>query len=85
MFLSESRADFPFTVIRWPYASIQLLHAVTGSWRFVHPRGQMAPEEKPRVPFATEVPWLHCYSSSQSSVVIFKHYYDGVMHSVIMV
>ena len=24
-------------------------------WRFVHPRGKMAPEEKPRVPFSLEV------------------------------
>ena len=66
-----------------------------GPWRFVHSRGKMEPEAKPRVPFSFEgvqnpwttvttcnncfvIPLYNCYSSSRSSVVIIRHYYDGL-------
>ena len=68
---------------------IQLLHAVTGSMAFCtlegenctrgEAEGAISPRgcTKPMDP-SHSVLQLLCYSSSGSSVVIFKHYYDEV-------
>ena len=67
------------------YTSIQLLHTVTGSMAFCTLEGENGTQgcvQNLWTPVTAcnncfVIPLYNCYSSSRSSVVIFKHYYDA--------